>query len=457
MIRKMEFVDPNWTAPRIGQDWREENIIAATAWLKSFVKRDDWERRIERVRSNYDAARAQLHDGRVVPLFDQRDAIAWQIFQAEDFATQRVNWDPLETAKIAPVLTRLGLDLDVVKSIAHVEKRAERLMTSETGQPESGLFELLVALAYKRRRWPSVEFIDETPGRGKTPDLLVSKPRSRWAVECKRLRPSAYSIRESDHARRLSRGVHDISLEHSRSIRMQVIFHHEVSSMPDDYLKKRALAFIENPEDRLWVEEESVGIVSNIDWRLIRRVMTRDFVYFGSSRMVELLLGEYDHQFSHDMAAKWRSWNQRSLYADAVYQASVVSWQSNGDQALRQKARHFRSVIAGANAQLPTDMPGAIHVGLGSMDGDVIDAVRHFRNREMLRKFQRETSRLRWIYANYMIPELTTRPNESWAINETMVPYRIGRTSTKQPLARHLLLTPDGEGRDGVHWDGLGP
>ncbi len=81
--------------------------------------------------------------------------------------------------------------------------------------------------------------------------------------------------------------------------------------MPDDYLKKRALAFIENPEERLWVEDGSVGIVGDIDWRLIRRVMSRDFVYFGSSRMVELLLGEYNHQFSHDMAAKWRSWNQR--------------------------------------------------------------------------------------------------------------------------------------------------
>ncbi|MBX5205988.1 hypothetical protein [Rhizobium sp. NZLR1] len=170
---------------------------------------------------------------------------------------------------------------------------------------------------------------------------------------------------------------------------MQVIFHHELSLLPDDYLKKRALAFIDNPEERLWVEEGSVGIIGNIDWRLIRHVMRRDFVYFGSSRMVELLLGEYDHQFSHDMAAKWRSWDQRSLYADAVYQASVVSWQSNSDEALRQKARHFRSVIAGANAQLPSDLPGAIHVGIGSMDGNVIDAFRHVRNRKMLRTFQR--------------------------------------------------------------------
>ncbi|MBX5205987.1 hypothetical protein [Rhizobium sp. NZLR1] len=82
----MDLVDPSWTAPRAGHDWREEDILAATTWLKSFVKRDDWERRMEKVRSNYDAARVNLHGGRLVPLFDERDAIAWLIFQAEDFA-----------------------------------------------------------------------------------------------------------------------------------------------------------------------------------------------------------------------------------------------------------------------------------------------------------------------------------------------------------------------------------
>ena len=51
------------------------------------------------------------------------------------------------------------------------------------------------------------------------------------------------------------------------------------------------------------------------------------------------------------------------------------------------------------------------------------------------------TSRLRWVYASYFVPEITTAPNESWAITETTAPYKVGSHNTKWPLPDHLLLS----------------
>ena len=55
---------------------------------------------------------------------------------------------------------------------------------------------------------------------------------------------------------------------------------------------------------------------------------------------------------------------------------------------------------------------------------------------------------------NYFVPEATTRKDECWAITETMVPYKIGTHRTRWPLPGHMLVSPEGEGRQGVHWDG---
>ena len=38
-----------WVAQRHGQDWRDEDVIAAVEWLTSLVPSDEWMRRIAAV------------------------------------------------------------------------------------------------------------------------------------------------------------------------------------------------------------------------------------------------------------------------------------------------------------------------------------------------------------------------------------------------------------------------
>ena len=40
----MTHEGPNWIAPREGQDWRDDEVLAAVDWLKGFVPRAEMER-----------------------------------------------------------------------------------------------------------------------------------------------------------------------------------------------------------------------------------------------------------------------------------------------------------------------------------------------------------------------------------------------------------------------------
>jgi hypothetical protein len=218
----MLTIDPDWTAPRVGRDWRDEELMLAAAWLKSFVPRRDMERRIDAAKAYLSAARERARVGVQAGLFDPADTAVWYILQAETFATDRVCWSPEGVMRAVPFLTRLGKELPLLLSVKGVEARAARMMLAERRQPDSCIYELLVALAYRRRGWDRVEFVPETPGRGRTPDLHIFRPRSRWAVECKRFTPSPYAAQEKVCGTKLAQPVHALSLEMNESVVVEV-------------------------------------------------------------------------------------------------------------------------------------------------------------------------------------------------------------------------------------------
>ena len=447
---------PDWVAPRRTEEWRDDDILIATAWLKSLVPAQVWATRIERTREQFLRAVEALHRGEPAALYDPADLIAWQIFQAETYAIDRSYWVPGVTAQIGPIMTRLGQELATLLTVKGVEARAERLMTAERRQSDAGLFELLVALAYRRNGWTDVLFVEEQRGGPRSHDITVSRPRRRWAVECKRMSAAPYAQAEKARGEALSQAVHALCRDRGRSVIVEAAFKSELSAVPDDYLTGRAATFLANPEASFWHDEHGFGRVREVDWRLAHRVLEADYVYYGASRMIELLVGHYDHDLEHSMASRWRPAPGRPLYADAVYQASVVSWASRSPKAVRIKARHFRQIVAGANGQMPSTMPGVIHVGVESTGDPAVDARRHLGNMLEMRGFAPGTSRLRWVYGNFFAPESTTQHDESWAFDETTAWYRIGNHTAAQPLPHHLLVSPEAAIRPGSHWTSAG-
>src|SRR3546814_7336388 len=84
-----------------------------------------------------------------------------------------------------------------------------------------------------------------------------------------------------------------------------IAFDAELDAIPDDYLALHASAYLGAAGANYWSDEHGIGTIREIDWTLAREVLAEDDVYYGSSRMVELLIGRYDHDFAHSMSGKW--------------------------------------------------------------------------------------------------------------------------------------------------------
>lgn len=444
--------NPLWIAQRQGQDWNDAETIAAIEWMVAQVPSADWQARMDRARETFLSARDHWAAGDRIALFDPSDLVAWYILQATAYAAarERQNWIEHEAFRIAPVFRRLGQLLPNLRRVAGADERVAKLMTGGRTTPDNGLYELLVAGAYARRGWRHVTFVPEQPGIARTPDLDVRRGRSRWAIECKRVGQSEYSALERDRADAMSALAHAECEAALASLDIKIAYLDELSRIDERYLADHVAAFLGGGSAH-WKDADGEGFLEHIDRRPIDAVLRHDDVYFGSSRMIELLVGDYHMAVDYDVRGDWVPGDERPFHATALGRISVVSWLSVSEEAAQRKARHFRSMVAGAASQLPGDCSGVVHVGYETTGGNSADGRQHMLNLEQMSSFDPGNSRLQWVYGNYMSPEHSVARNESAALSETTAPYPVRGRRNAQPLANHMLFM-DEDGDPGYHW-----
>ena len=444
--------DIAWIAQQHGQDWRDDAILAATDWLERLVPSAEWERRIASVEAQFQTAKANWAEGHRSPLFNPQDSVAWYLHQARRYADPvlRADYFLPDGYRIVPVMRRIGQLLPNFEEIVGAEDRAQRLMTENLSQPDDGLYELLVAGSYRRRGWDKVSFVPETKGIGKTQDLLVERTRSRWAIECKRAGRSGYARDERLAGERIAVRAHESAAGAGRSLIVMTRYREELHLLPENYLASKVARFLGGETPFEWDDDGGDGIVAEVPWEPLRSVMLHDDIYFGSSRMFELIVGEHDPAIDFTMAGDWQPAEERPFHATWVDRVSLVAWRSTSDEAARRKAMHFRGLVSRAAAQLPGDLPGAVHVGYEAVGGNSADGRRHHLNRQEIGTFDPEGTGLRMVYGNYFMCELVTARNESAAVTETLAWYPPSGARGKGPLPGHMLFG-DGGGKPGSH------
>lgn len=442
-----------WVAQRYGQDWRDEDVLAAVNWLYELLPSTEIERRMEAVESRFQSAKLQWAQGNRIPLYDPGEKIFWYLHQALRYAKPDLRPDFFlpEGYRIAPLFRRIGQLIPYLRSVKAADDRAMGLLAKDRAQPDDGIYELLVAGAYKCRGWESVEFLAETPGVAKRNDLMVQRGAEHWAIECKRTGRSGYGNEERIAAEKIASFAHSLSKKTGKSFVILVQFTEEITTLSDRYLKKRVENFLTHLKPLEWSGKSSRGVIFEMPLADLYKVMAQDDIYFGSSRMVELILGKYDPIMDFSMDGCWTPAEGRPLHAHWVDQASLVVWGSTSKTAAQRKARHFRSVVGRASQQLPGDMPGAVHVGYETIGGNNVDGLRHHLNREVMLNFDPGKTGLRMVYGNYYMPELVTARNESCAVSETLAWYPVGASSESHSLPDHMLFS-DGDGTPGYHW-----
>ncbi|WP_420469979.1 hypothetical protein [Brevundimonas sp. FT23042] len=442
---------PFWTAQKHGQDWTDPDVARASDWLKSYADAGTWNERTERAKAWYLDAAAGWRVGEDRPVFDPRDTIAWFLLQADTYASDRAFIEPGMASRIVGPLKRLGQHLDALRSIGGIDERAKDLLYPAS-PAENGLFELLVALAYKLHGWEAVDFVPRQRGKQKTHEFDATRGKTSWAVECKWMSLPEPVIEERRRVEALLAPFHAAMRAAGRSVKVDIEFLDEVANVEPAEIEAMTTAWVKRAR-REWETPRFKARLRVIDYRYANALFKAgDRVFFGASRMIEVLSSEtYDHDSQYSFRARWKECPERPRFAIGVSQASIVRWRSLSEGSLRRQATHFKRVVFGSLPQFPGDRPGVLHVGYDATGGREAQERRDAQNRELMAAFDAREANLLWVYGNYLAPEATTQRNESAGTEETAAAYRVGRHTTQEPLPDVLLLSDD-EPKLGGHW-----
>lgn len=186
-----DFFEVNLRPP----GWPDDpDLRRAVEWFISFISADEWRSRrfaaLERFLNAVTGNIAEDASG-VGRFFSADDQFAWYLFLGQANLDHPTVYDFMFGSRVLPNLRSIGRSLDLLKGVEGVGQRVQRMLGPERRQPNGGLFELLVAAAY-RREGAEVRFVPEQPGVKKMHDMDIRIRGQEWAVECKRMELGEY-------------------------------------------------------------------------------------------------------------------------------------------------------------------------------------------------------------------------------------------------------------------------
>lgn len=410
----------DWGPPKTRPPtWPDDpDVRRAMEWFRDLIPSAEWKtRRLAHVKKLHGAHASPLPDELPHPFVADDDIGGWYLMLAEAFVDHIADYEPAQGSRVVPLFKVMGRDFDLLMSIEGVEERARRMLTTERGQPDGAMFELITALAYRRDGWPAVRFLQEHPGVARVPDFEVVGPQGKWTVECKRIGRSEYSRNERDQFWRLWRGAMPVIQNGKVSIFFDLDFRREVKEVPDSYLHDLSTRIIKNGAAITVDDEWATGRVSWTDLVPIQEFLKHDVVLYPSRRLSELLIGQFDRLASYAGAYICKPWRHNARYIDKLDVATIARWKCSAPASIRAKARHFLRQIADANHQLNGYGPSIIHIGLEVMEGSGVEAARRPRIMQMVRDFNPRQTDLHWIYIHYFVYE--SPPKVAWVMEET--------------------------------------
>jgi hypothetical protein len=226
------------------------------------------------------------------------------------------------------------------------------------------------------------------------------------------------------------------------------VFHREMATYSDDYLARRvvpmlALADAEIGVWRTLIEDEEVRVaVRAADWATYAKELRGRDVRGDTPQLHHVLFGYDEPWRGYQASAAGVASEQAPGFFAQVGFACVGIWSCDAPESIQAKTRHHQTELRKAFAQLPADVPGAVHVGAETYDDDYLAEERRRRVAKELWDGLDEKRRARqWVYLHYFAFDVP--PNESWSTGETCVSFAPYEASAKaRGLTARLLLKP---------------
>jgi len=440
---------------------RDRNLEKAVTFLIERIGVEQWHQRRADIARRFgdrlepDPATTPVEG---ISVRDRDDEIGWYIFLCETSIADPPATNSDQLSRVAPYLSAVGRKLGAIMKIVGVEDRLTDLLRRVKNQdPDQALFELLVGAAYVQEGW-SVAAIPES-GAAKTPDFKVSKKGLDYEVECKRLtRRAEYTTQERDAWLRLWMPVSQwLERRHFPWI-FTVTFHVELIDLPQTYLLETIIRGGDAIARGETVKDGGRCTISakRTDLAAITRHLEKDLVKVSCATERVLIGGRYerDYGFTYAVLGKAGSMGAREIpgnrYWEDITYAHGAFWRCDAPRALEKKARDIRKRLSEATEQLTGVIPGIVHIGIETAEGDDVELVRSQRILNTVHSFDPDGKPLHWILLHYFRGEAPA--DQDWVLDETI--QRAGsRGRLDLPLKADFLVSPEHvKARDGAHW-----
>jgi hypothetical protein len=223
--------------------------------------------------------------------------------------------------------------------------------------------------------------------------------------------------------------------------------------VPDNYLLHHVHGFLRSAmPSLLWDDQIASGVIGNLDLTPIQEALKTGCLLHPGPVFEKLLTGS-SRRYGGLIEVSRLKFAQCPHFIAELDLAVVARWSSLSEAAVDKKARDIQTKLVEANGQLPSNIPGVIHIGFDALSGDLVEKRRYDKIMSRVNAFHPARSRLEYIYCHYFAPETT--PDEPWAIDETIHWISNHRRQSSRPLRDAMLVLPENEAttRKGVHWD----
>ena len=444
----------------------------ALAWFISYMGEEEWSRRKREVVKYFNdlhkneltgsfasaASRGQLDEHRPYAIYD--DWIAWYMYLVDSLVDRPGCDEPMQSSRVYPVFAAIGRRLELAKGIDGISARVNELVDNRRNQADSTLFELLVAICYRRNGW-EVSFIPESPPE-KRPDFHARRGDQQYYIECKRLaKATEYSEREREAWLARWRPLCSYLQKNCPSAFVDVTF-----KVPVDQVHELSVVAL---VDRLvkdghfgsdsYLETDSLLVsASPIDMERVGAHFSKFHVRHPSPQFLALLAGGYESSGSYttafvptEVSAYGPDDHEHTLniFIGGISSAYCAKWECVAEESIEKKAKDVRTHLSRATSQMIDDEPGIIHIGYETLHGPAVEFRRHEKIMQTIAAFDFGAKQVEMVFCHALQPESGI---DTFDFAETTAYYSNGPDPSTILQENLLMDAPGTRVEDSTHW-----
>ncbi|MEW5251193.1 hypothetical protein [Microbulbifer discodermiae] len=443
------------------------DIKKSLHWFIEYMGHDSWlDRRRKlidyfRRQENNQYENSENHDleNEKARLAFHEDWIAWYLYLAESLADRPAADEPGQSIRIYPFFATIGKFSKELKKVRGIDAKLHDLLKKRINQPDSVLFELVVAICYLKNGW-KVEFIPEK-AETKTPDLHVARGDQDYFVECKRLsKTTQYAKEENAEWRKRWREVVPLLNKYPHSVFLDVKFKVEVAKtdvkiVAEAFDNMASCGAVKSGD--CYENEHVIICAKHINMGRVHSHLNKWLVRYPSAQLHSLVDDNYEPQGSYTFVGTVKlvtiSPDNESVvnrFVDEIGKISCAKWECVAAESIDKKAKVVKNLLVKAVNQAPKNRSTIVHIGYETLHGPHIEYLRDAKIHALISSFCFNDKDIPSIFCHSFQPRLLE--GEDWDFAETTKAYGFSE-DPHNLLHDNLLMDREESIRvNGTHW-----